>query len=64
MMKKMILELEKDGYVPQGRAQLSQREMVPTPDKDYAVIFKDYFSCGLRLPSVRFLHELLEEFDV
>jgi hypothetical protein len=23
-----------------------------------------YFACGLRLPSVKFLHEVLEEFDV
>jgi hypothetical protein len=64
MTKKMILELEKDGWVPQGRAKLSQGETIPMPGKDYAVVFRDYFACGLHLPSVRFLREVLEEFDV
>jgi len=52
MTKKMILELEKDGCIPVGRAKLPQGETVPTPGKDYAVVFKDYFSYGLCLPSV------------
>jgi hypothetical protein len=64
MIKKMILELEKDGWVPQGRAKLPQGKTVPTPGKDYAVVFRDYFACSLRLPSVQFLHEVPEQFDV
>jgi hypothetical protein len=52
MTNKMILQLEKDGYIPQGRAKLSQGETVPMPSKDYAIVFKDYFFYGLRLPSV------------
>jgi len=64
MSKKMILELEKDACIAAGRAKLPQGKTVPMPSKDYAVVFKDYFSYGLRLPSDRFLHEVLEEFDV
>ena len=37
---------------------------MPSPSKDYTVVFKDYFSCGLRLPSVKFLRQVLEEFDL
>ena len=64
MSKKMILELEKDACIPMGRAKLPQGKTVPMPSKDYAVVFKDYFSYGLCLSSIRFLHEVLEEFDV
>ena len=60
----MILELEKDGCILVGRAKLPQGETVPEPGKDYVVIFKDFFACGLRLPSIKFLCEVLEEFDV
>jgi hypothetical protein len=41
-----------------------QGEIVPSPGKDYAIVFKDYFSCGLRLPSIKFLCQVLEEFDL
>jgi hypothetical protein len=64
MTKKMVLELKKDGCIPQGRAKLPQGDTVPEPGKDYAIIFKDYFSYGLHLPSVKFLCQVLEEFDV
>lgn len=64
MTKKMILELKKEGYVPQGRAKLPQGETVPTLGKDYAVVFRDYFAYGLCLPSVWFLREVWEEFNV
>jgi hypothetical protein len=64
MTKRMVLQLEKDGCIPQAQAKLPQGETVPELGKDYAVVFKDYFSCGLCLPSVKFLHQVLEEFDV
>ena len=60
----MILELEKDACIAAGRAKLPQGKTVPTPSKDYVGVFKDYFSCGLCLPSDQFLCEVLEEFDV
>ena len=64
MTKRMILQLEKDECIPQGRAKLPQGETVPEPGKDYAVVFKDFFAYGLRLPSIKFLREVLQKFDV
>ena len=64
MTKKMIAKLEKEGMFPVDRAKPPQGETVPSPGKDYAVVFKDYFSCGLCLPSVKFLRQVLEEFDL
>lgn len=55
MTKKMILDLEKAGCIPTGRAKLPQGETVPKPGKDYAVVFRDFFSCSLHIPSMRFL---------
>ena len=60
----MILQLKKDECIPQGWAKLPQGETVPEPSKDYAVVFKDFFACGLRLPSIKFLREVLQKFDV
>jgi hypothetical protein len=37
---------------------------VPSPGEGYAVVFKDYFSCGLRLPYIKFLRQVLEVFQV
>jgi hypothetical protein len=37
---------------------------VPSPAEGFAVVFRDYFSCGLRLPSVIFLREVLEAFQL
>jgi hypothetical protein len=64
MTKKMLAILEREGFFPTGWAKLPQGETVPDTDRDYAVVFKDYFACGLRFPSVKFLHRVLEEFDL
>ena len=37
---------------------------MPSPGKDYTIVFNYYFSCGLCLPFVKFLHQVLEEFDL
>jgi hypothetical protein len=37
---------------------------VPSLGEGYAVVFKDYFSCGLRLSCVKFLCQVLEAFQV
>jgi hypothetical protein len=38
--------------------------MVPVPEDNEAVVFKDFFVCGLRTPPVPFLRQLLETFQV
>jgi hypothetical protein len=65
MIKKMILRMEKEGMFSASRAKPSQPwETVPSPSEGYAVVFRYYFSCGLRLPSVNFLRQVLEEFQL
>ena len=53
MTKKMIAKVAKEGMFPTDRAKPPQGETVPSLGKDNAVVFKDYFSCGHRLLSVR-----------
>ena len=38
--------------------------MVPRPQAADAVVFKDFFLCGLRFPVVCFLRQVLEAFEV
>jgi hypothetical protein len=45
------------GWVPRG-------EIVPRPEPDEAMVFKDFFSCGLHFPAIYFLHLVLETFKV
>jgi hypothetical protein len=60
-----IAEMLDDGFFKAGRAMpLPTGETVPSPLEGYAVIFKDYFTCGLRLPSVSFLRQVLEAFQL
>jgi hypothetical protein len=46
----MIREYEAVGYFPasDGRAPLD--EQVPTPAPGEVVVFRDFFTCGLRFP--------------
>jgi hypothetical protein len=65
VIEKMIKNMEKEGYFSVGRAELPPAgQTVPSPLEGYAVVFRDYFSCGLRLPSIMFLREVLEEFQL
>jgi hypothetical protein len=65
VMEKMIRKMEREGYFSARRAKPSPAgQTVPSPAEGYAVVFRDYFSCGLRLPSITFLREVLEEFQL
>jgi hypothetical protein len=60
-----IVEMLDDGFFKAGRAMPPPAgETVPHPPEGYAVVFKDYFTCGLRLPSVSFLRQVLEAFQL
>jgi hypothetical protein len=64
-MEKMIRKMEREGYFSAGRAEPPPAgQTVPSYAEGYAVVFRDYFSCGLRLPSITFLQEVLEEFQL
>jgi hypothetical protein len=48
--------------VGSGRAPLD--EEVPTPKADEIVVFRDFFTCGLRFPCDPLLPAILEKFSV
>jgi hypothetical protein len=61
----MIKKMEKEGYFSVGRAEPpSVGQNVPSPAEGYAMVFRDYFSCSLRLPSITFLREVIKEFQL
>lgn len=60
-----IHNLEKEGSFAVGKARLPpRRETVPHPGPNEAVVFKDFFSCGLRIPAVYFLRLVLVSFKL
>jgi hypothetical protein len=64
MTKEAIKSLEEEGFFPAGKGHIPRGETVSQPEVDEAVVFKDFFSCGLRIPPVYFLWLLLETFKV
>jgi hypothetical protein len=65
VMEKMIKKMEKEGYFSVGWAKLPPvGKTVPSPTEGCAMVFRDYFSCGLCLPSITFLRVVLEEFQL
>lgn len=64
MTEEMITTLEKEACFPKGKGRPLCGETVPKPEKNEAIIFKDFFSCGLRFPSIYFLRIVLETFKV
>jgi len=64
MAKEMITVLEKEGYIPEGKAKPTQGDMVPKLGAADAVFFKDLFASSLRFLAMRFLWEVLELFQV
>ena len=55
MTEEAIKSLEEEGCFPEGKGRLPRGETVPQPEVDEAVVFKDFFSCGLWIPLVYFL---------
>jgi hypothetical protein len=60
----LIREYEATGFFPvdSGRAPLD--EEVPTPEADKIVVFRDFFTCGLRFPCDPLLPAILDKFSV
>lgn len=63
--KMMVDHLETEGCFDQSRAKLPGRETVPSPPgKEYAVVFRDFITCGLRFIPCSFLPDVLDAFNV
>jgi hypothetical protein len=60
----LIREYEAAGFSPActGRAPLD--EQVPTPEAGEIVVFRDFFTCGLRFPCDPILPAILDAFSV
>jgi hypothetical protein len=59
----MITDYEAAGFlVGTGRAPLD--EQTPTPEADEVVVFRDFFTCGLRFPCNLVLPAILDAFSV
>lgn len=61
---KIVDELEAAGCFPKGKGRPLGNETTPRPEVNKAVVFKDFFACGLRFPLVHFLRSVLESFNV
>lgn len=65
MTEALLKELEDGGCFAEGQGHLPHRgETVPMPKPYEAVVFKDFFTSGLRIPPVYFLRQVLEFFNV
>jgi hypothetical protein len=51
------------GYFPKGEACAPRAKMVPEPDNDEAVVYKDIFVTSLRMPPHSALANILLNFQ-
>lgn len=47
MTEEAIKLLEEEGCFLEGKGHLPRGEIVPHPEVDEAIVFKDFFACGL-----------------
>ena len=60
-----IAEMLKESCFPSSRVKIPPPgQTVPEPEEGYAVVFRDFFTYGLRLPYIPFLRRVLETFNV
>jgi hypothetical protein len=55
---------EAAGYFPAGVGRAPLDEQIPTPAPGEVVVFRDFFTCGLRFPCDPMLVAILEKFTV
>jgi hypothetical protein len=60
----MIREYEAAGFFPVGTGRAPLDEQVPTPEEGEVVVFRDFFTCGLRFPCNPILPAILDMFFV
>jgi hypothetical protein len=60
----LIREYEVARFFPAGSDRAPLDEQVPTPEADEIVVFRDFFTCGLRFPCNPLLPAILEKFFV
>jgi hypothetical protein len=60
----MIREYEAAGFFPSGTGRAPLDEQTPTPEDGEVVVFRDFFTCGLRFPCDPVLPAILDAFSV
>jgi hypothetical protein len=60
----LIREYEAAGYFPAGDGRAPLDEQVPTPAPGEVVVFRDFFTRGLRFPCDPMLVAILDKFSV
>jgi hypothetical protein len=60
----MIRDYEATGFFPVGTGRAPLDEQTPTPKADEVVVFRDFFTCGLRFPCDPVLPSILDAFSV
>jgi hypothetical protein len=60
----LIKEYEAADFFPVGDACAPSDEQVPTPEANEVVVFRDFFTCGLRFPYDPILPSILERFSM
>lgn len=50
MTEGAMKQLESEGCFPKGKGRLPRGETIPHPEVDEAVVYKDFFACGLQIP--------------
>jgi hypothetical protein len=58
----MIRDYEAAGFFPVGTGRAPLNEQTPTPEADEVVVFRDFFTCGLRFPYNHVLPAILDAF--
>jgi hypothetical protein len=60
----MIRDYEAAGFFPSGTGRAPLDEQTPTPEYGEVVVFRDFFTCGLRFPCDPVLPAILDAFSV
>jgi hypothetical protein len=60
----LIREYEAAGYFPASSGPALLNEKVPTSEANEIVVFRDFFTCGLRFPYDPLLPAILNKFSV
>jgi hypothetical protein len=60
----LIREYESAGFFPAGDGRAPLDEQTPTPEVDKIVVFRDFFTCGLRFPCDPLFPTILDKFSM
>jgi hypothetical protein len=60
----MIRDYEAAGFFPVGTGRAPLDEQTPTPEDGEVIVFRDFFTCGLRFPCDPILPAILDTFFV